>query len=566
MGATNLSNSIVKRILLSKLHLRLIFPEAMMLFVSHASQDRSSLDGLLAVLRRTRQAVWLDDELGGGEAWWQTILEKIRECDVFIIALSKNSLVSKPCAAELQYAQALQRPILPVQIGPVDSVRVTPLAATQIIDYRNPSHDTEVRLISALKKRQAQCGPLPPSLPAEPEVPFAYLMRLATVLASPALSHYEQAGLVSELRAKLDEDCSDTAAQRDIVRLLYLLRDRPDVTWRTRSEVDALLGACDTALSTPVGLATVPFARPQSVEVAADRSSVEGVPPTLVSAVEGSPSSLQAVVVPPLSSSLHGPEESPAARARPVVVVASDSPAAHPWRTRFRRGRWLLAAAAGVAVVATVGAAVLHSQAESQSIDVALLEDDTLNTIMGVDGMKTAESGIHKAKHTRGTIEVSPPECASVLYPGLDRSYRDSGGGRVTWRVSEDRGGMARAGIDENSFVDQDVAVFPEETDRAAAFIRASAIPWKACAGQTVSVTYRGTDTYTWKVGDVVGETPKISQSFTLADGKGYTCQRVLGVVTNVVLDIKACGQHVDDEANKIAGRLAAAVTDAAPF
>lgn len=525
-----------------------------MLFVSHASQDRPVIDGLLALMRRTGQEVWLDDELGGGEAWWQAILEKIRECEVFIIALSNNSLASKPCGAELKYAQELRRPILPVQIGPVDSVRVTPLAATQIIDYRNPIHDTEIRLISALQKRQAQCTPLPSSLPEEPEVPFAYLMRLATVLASPQLSHHEQAGLVSELRNKLDEDCTDPSAQRDIVRLLYLLRDRPDVTWRTRSDVDALLGACDTNLATPVGLATVPFARQQPEELASDRGSVELLPP-----------SLPAVVEPAVSSALFSAAEPSTARARPVVITASDSHTAGKSRRRFTRSRWIAACAAGLAVVAAIGVAVLQRQAEEWT-GVDLLDDNTLNTIMGTAAMKTAESGMRGAKHTRGMIEVSPPDCASALYPGLDRTYRDSGSGQLAWRVSEDRGGMARAGVDANSFVDQDVAVFGEDTDRPLAFIRASAIPWKACAGQTVSATYRGTETYTWNFGEVVGEPPNIAQSFTLADGNGYTCQRVLRMISNMVLDIKACGEHVDDEANKIAGRLAAAVTDSESF
>lgn len=539
------------------MHRKLIFPEAIVFFVSHASQDRSAIDGLLLVLRRTLAEVWLDDELGGGEAWWQAILEKIRECDVFIIALSNNSLASKPCGAELRYAQALRRPILPVQIGPVDSVRVTPLASTQIIDYRNPVHDTEIRLISALQKRQAQCVPLPAALPEEPEVPFAYLMRLATALASPELSHYEQAGLVSELRNKLAEDCTDAAAQRDIVRLLYLLRDRPDVTWRTRSDVDALLGACDTNLSNPVGLPTVPFTRPQPVASGLDRHSVQR-----------SASSLPAVVDLAEPTELRPLAEPLAARARPVVIEANDSAAADRWRSRLRRSRWLLGCGAAAAVVATVGGAVLHSRpaTEPQQRSVDLLDDETLDTIMGTTGMSTAESGSQETKHTTGVIEVAPPECASVIYPGLERTYRDSGGGQVTWRVSENRGGMGRAGVDDNSFVDQDVAVFPKDSDRAAAFIRASAIPWRACAGKAVTVTYRGTDTYTWNVGEVVGDSPKIAQTFALATGNGYTCQRVMRVVDNMVLDVKACGTHVDDESSKIAGRLAAAVTDTAPY
>src|ERR1700741_1844580 len=162
-----------------------------MLFVSYASQDRAAIDNLLTALQRAHE-VWLDEDLGGGEAWWRTILEQIRGCEVFIIAVSNNSLASKPCQAELRYAEALQRPILPVQVGPVESVRVTPLAATQILDYRKPTKRAGVQLIEAVQELQAQRGPLPSPLPSEPEVPFAYLMRLASSLARPELSRHQQ--------------------------------------------------------------------------------------------------------------------------------------------------------------------------------------------------------------------------------------------------------------------------------------------------------------------------------------------------------------------------------------
>ncbi len=502
-----------------------------MLFVSHASQDRPAIEGLLVVLRRTRQEVWLDDELGGGEAWWQTILDKIRRCDIFIVALSNNSLASKPCRAELRYAQALLRPVLPVQVGPVDSVRVTPLAATQIIDYRKPNPDTEIQLIAALQNRTAQAVPLPSPLPEEPELPFAYLMRLAGVLASPELSHHEQAELVSELRNKLDEDCRDPTAHRDIIRLLYLLRDRPDVTWRTRSDVDALLNSCDADLSTPGGRSTVPLSASQPV-VSPPRSHIQ---PALTVSAE---------------------------RAQPVVIEATASYPADPRRRRRPPGRWLLA---GVAVLGAIVAGVWLIL-RSDRAELAMLDDSELDTIMGVSAMKTVEGGIQTAKHTKGMIEVSPPDCASALYPGLDVTYRGTGGEQVTWRVSEDGGGMGRAGIDGNRFVDQDVAVFPAGAERALEFVHASAAHWRTCAGQTVSVVYRKTDPYTWNIGDVSADGPKVSLSFTLAGGDGYGCQRVLRTAAKMVVDVKACGDQIGDEANRIAGRLAASVTHTPPY
>jgi hypothetical protein len=193
------------------------------LFVSDSSQDRSAIEPLTAALRRARQQVWFDDDLGGGEAWWNEILEQIRSCEVFIVALSNHLLGSKPCQAELRYAKALQRPVLPVRIGPVDSMRANPLASLQVIDYQNPTVDTSIQLVSAVHALAAQQPPLPSPLPDEPPVPFAYLMRLSSTLAEQDLDPRQQTHLLTELKSGLEEDGDDPTARNDIARLLRML-------------------------------------------------------------------------------------------------------------------------------------------------------------------------------------------------------------------------------------------------------------------------------------------------------------------------------------------------------
>ena len=237
------------------------------LFVSYSSRDRAALNNLLSALRRAHEEIWFDEELGAGEVWWHKILEHIRDCEVFILAMSTNSLDSKPCLAELRYAQQLQKPILPVQIGPIPSIRVTPLAEVEAIDYQNPTVDSGIQLTTAVREAQERAQPLPSPLPEEPPVPFAYLMRLATTITGADLDPRQQASLLSELKAGLDDDGDDEAARRDITQLLCALRDRPDVTYRTRTDVDALLaslgGASPAAVNTetqaaPTGPLTAP--------------------------------------------------------------------------------------------------------------------------------------------------------------------------------------------------------------------------------------------------------------------------------------------------------------------
>ena len=224
----------------------------MTVFVSYSSRDRDAVKSLTQGLQDADEQVWMDQRLAGGEAWWRAILEQIRGCDVFIVALSQNSIESRPCQAELQYAQALGLPILPVQVGPVDSMQLNPLATVQAIDYRHPTPDTGMRLIAALHGERARRQPLPSPLPDEPAVPFEYLIRLYTIIAGPdQLSPRDQAALVAQLQVGWREDGQHEAARKDIVMLLGKLRDREDVTYRTRTDVDAILASIDAVSRTP---------------------------------------------------------------------------------------------------------------------------------------------------------------------------------------------------------------------------------------------------------------------------------------------------------------------------
>jgi hypothetical protein len=211
----------------------------MTVFVSYSSRDEAPVQQLLSAFRLANEQIWWDEELGGGESWWQKILAEIRECEVFVLALSQHSLDSKSCQAELRYAQDLGKPVLPVQIGSVDSMRASPFAAIHVVDYRKPAVDTALRLIADV--RRAKRHPLPDPLPAEPPMPYAYLMRLKSDIAAPQLIPQEQVQVLSELKAGLDEDGADASARADITRLLQTLRARSDTTPDTRTAIDSVL-------------------------------------------------------------------------------------------------------------------------------------------------------------------------------------------------------------------------------------------------------------------------------------------------------------------------------------
>jgi serine/threonine kinase PknH len=343
---------------------------------------------------------------------------------------------------------------------------------------------------------------------------------------------------VWQMKARLDEDGNDPAVRRDIARLLCLLRDRPDVTWRIRTDIESVLAGIDAQSSTPsTGPAAPPFSGPQPVVV----------PPI---------SGPQPVVVPP-----PGPNVEPA-----------DTAGAR--RVRRSRNR-LIVGGVGLTVMVAIAIAVLlappgprrgngSSASATRPLDSILLSEAEINAIMGASDMKTAEG--NRALKPSSMVEVSSRECMGALYPGLDQTYQGSAVEDVTWNVLEKPGGLNRAGDGNNHFVDQDVAAFPHNTDQALAFVQRSANQWKACTGQTVTVTYSGNLNYTWTVGNLTGDAPTITQSYTQEGGHGYACQRVLSAVSNIVIDVKACSDHITDEASRIANRIAANVEQGPGF
>jgi hypothetical protein len=218
----------------------------MSIFISYARKDRAAVDTLRHDLERARSAVWLDDELTGGQAWWETILGEIRSCELFVFALSPDSLRSKACQAELRYAVELKRPLLAVMVRAV-SVQLAPaaIADTQIIDYTERTADSAVALVTAAANRPL-APPLPQPLPTPPPPPMSYMNPYREQIQSSDLSFREQAQVVLALRGHVqDEDERDTARE-----LLVELRHRQDIAESVAREIDELLASIPVAEAT----------------------------------------------------------------------------------------------------------------------------------------------------------------------------------------------------------------------------------------------------------------------------------------------------------------------------
>ncbi|MEV8441121.1 toll/interleukin-1 receptor domain-containing protein [Actinosynnema sp. NPDC051121] len=217
----------------------------MTIFVSYTRADEGLVRALRQDLDRMGHQVWLDHEIHGGELWWREIIRTIQAARVFVFALSQASWKSVPCHAEFDYAQQLGVPVLPVQVGPLDNLRI-PIMERQLVDYRERDADAIVALAGALTELTARPRVLPNPMPPPPKVPFEYLYRIAELLGPQPISPERQEIIIGQLRRHLRTE-RDEIARADIVKLLREFRERGEITNMNSREIDEILANVEPA-------------------------------------------------------------------------------------------------------------------------------------------------------------------------------------------------------------------------------------------------------------------------------------------------------------------------------
>ncbi|MCK5662374.1 MAG: TIR domain-containing protein, partial [Thiotrichaceae bacterium] len=209
------------------------------IFISYNRQDEDKTKALVDDIEGLGHTVWFDHELSGGEEWWQKILHSIRDCDIFIFALSNNSLNSTACSLEYKYANALGKTIIPVLVGEEVSPNLLPpaLSKIQFIDYRERDRDAVLHLAKAFTTAPSSSA-LPDPLPQAPEMPLSYLGGFVNQINTTSKLNYdEQIVLV----AKLKQSLKDPESTHDAQKLLKSLRKRRDILANIAEEIDELL-------------------------------------------------------------------------------------------------------------------------------------------------------------------------------------------------------------------------------------------------------------------------------------------------------------------------------------
>lgn len=208
-------------------------------FVSYGRENDQAVRSLAHDLDALGHSVWFDQALTGGRAWWDHILGRIRDSDVFLVALSPESLDSEACRQECSYAFKLGKTVLPVLVAEGVKTDLLPpmLAQIQYVDYRGQDKSAVFSLMKAFNTLPP-LRPMPDPLPDPPPIPMSYLGSLMEqITVATPLPFGEQTALVVRLKQGLrDPKTADSA--RD---LLLRLRARDDLFARVAEEIDQLL-------------------------------------------------------------------------------------------------------------------------------------------------------------------------------------------------------------------------------------------------------------------------------------------------------------------------------------
>jgi serine/threonine kinase PknH len=182
-----------------------------------------------------------------------------------------------------------------------------------------------------------------------------------------------------------------------------------------------------------------------------------------------------------------------------------------------------------------------------------LLSVSEINSIMGATNMT---AGSPMTDLGKSTLTLSSPECLGVLYAIQNDTYTGSGWSDVQGLV------LSEPGDSFDHWAHQAVVRYPT-ADKANDFMQTSLGKWKSCAGKTVTVTNaKKTETYRWTLSELEGQPPRISMTKAQEAAKGWSCQRVLSVTNNVIIDVNACSYKLNGQAAQISDKIIAKITE----
>jgi hypothetical protein len=125
-------------------------------FLSYARADAEKVDKIVTTLKAAGHRVWIDRSgIDGGQDWRTAIVGAIDSAEIFVIALSTTSIISKMVIRELSYADETHKPIIPILLH---NVKLPPtmtlqLSGLQRIDCSQDLSAGAQELVATMRKR-----------------------------------------------------------------------------------------------------------------------------------------------------------------------------------------------------------------------------------------------------------------------------------------------------------------------------------------------------------------------------------------------------------------------------
>jgi hypothetical protein len=153
------------------------------IFLSYSRSDLTIAEQIRDIFVQAGRDAWLDqNEIRAGQEWWNVITTAIRKSDALVFLASRHSTASEFCRAELKYALALRRSVIPVIIdGLTPDELPDQLRSRHGLYYSGKGADKEVLLRAIADiETTALLDPLPPP----PRLPAALPARSSAFLDS----------------------------------------------------------------------------------------------------------------------------------------------------------------------------------------------------------------------------------------------------------------------------------------------------------------------------------------------------------------------------------------------
>lgn len=218
-------------------------------FVSYSRTDMEFCDRVRQSLQQIGCEAWYDNKVRKGTQWWDDILDHIEDSDVFVRLLSPMSIESPSCISEYDYAQQLGKPIVRVQVRPLDKTDLSGLSEEEQTDnWVNLLEDStesgiglgdaySTKLNESRETESSEPGESPSSELSRPPAPITDLTPILEQIRVADLDNKaDEDALVARLMA-LEHEIDHLDA---VLEAVNKMRARPRLMDESISALDAL--------------------------------------------------------------------------------------------------------------------------------------------------------------------------------------------------------------------------------------------------------------------------------------------------------------------------------------